>query len=128
MPPPPPIVVVIEDQPELGRVIREVLGTEGFDARPVRDAEEALRTLKEDKVEFLVSDLPSIGQAGDDPLGAISSAYPEMPIIIIRDERSDDVPFFGPWRQEGTRVLLRRPFRLDDLVAASREVHAGQTG
>ena len=128
MPPPPPVVVVIEDQPELGRVIREVLGTEGFDAVAVHDVRGALAVLQEQSVAFVVSDIPSPSAEEGNPLAPIVDAWPELPIVVVRDERSDDVPFFGPWRQEGNRVLLRRPFRLDALVAAAREVHSARAG
>jgi DNA-binding NtrC family response regulator len=125
MPPPKPVVVVIEDQPELGQVIREVLGGEGFDVKPVPDTASALQTLREEeKVVLLVSDLSSTDTGSGDPLAPVAGEFPELPVIVIRDQRADDVPFFGPWRAEGSRILLRRPFRLDDLIAASREVQA----
>lgn len=124
MPPPPPVVVVIEDQPELSRVIRQVLGAEGFEAVPVQNTTEALAVLDERTVEFLVSDIPSRTPEGEDALAEITEAWPDLPVVIVRSARSDDVPFFGPWRRDGSRVLLRRPFRIDDLVAVSREVHA----
>ncbi len=125
MPPPKPVVVVLEDQPELGRVIREVLGSEGFDVRPVQDTTSALRILREEKVEFLVSDLSSdVGAGGADPLEALASEFDALPVIVIRNARADDVPFFGRWHEDGSRLYLRRPFRLDDLVSAAREVHS----
>jgi len=123
MPPPKPIVVVVEDQPELGNVIRDVLGTEGFDVKPVADAGAALQTLREEKVEFLVSDLTGMDGKSADPLQPVAEEFPALPVIVIRDARADDVPFFGPWRAEGTRIFLRRPFRLDDLIAATHEVY-----
>ena len=126
MPPPPPVVVVIEEQPELGRVLSEVLGTEGFDVVQVRSASDAFAALKEQPVEFLVSDLTATRNDGGDALVSITDAFPELPVIVIRDERDDDIPFFGPWRRNGSRLMLRRPFRLDDLVAASREIFGEQ--
>jgi DNA-binding NtrC family response regulator len=116
------VVVVIEERPELGRVLGEVLGTEGFEVVQVRSATDALEALNQQAVEFLVSDLTMPGHDGADALVSVTGAFPELPVIVIRDERDDDIPFFGPWRRDGSRLLLRRPFRLDDLVAASREI------
>ncbi len=119
--------MVIEDQPELGRVIRDVLASEGLEAVPVPDVPGALAALEERPVEFLVSDLPSDPRGSDeDPILQIAQRFPELPILVIRDPRSNDVPFFGPWRREGTRIHLRRPFRIDDLVAASQEILASR--
>jgi len=122
MPPPRPVVVVIEEQPELGKVLGEVLGTEGFEVVQVRSATDALDALNQQTVAFLVSDLTMPGHAGADALASVTAAFPELPVIVIRAQRDDDIPFFGPWRRDGSRLLLRRPFRLDDLVGAAREV------
>ncbi len=103
-------------------MIREVLGTEGFDVKPVPDAGAALVALREEGAVFLVSDLSSAGGDGTDPLAAIDGEFPDLPVIVIQDQRAGDIPFFGPWRAEGSKLLLRRPFRLDDLIAASREL------
>ena len=127
MPPPPPVVVVIEDQPELGRVLADLLGTEGYDVVQVRSASEALAALKEQKVEFMVSDLSRTGNAAHDPLSTVTVEFPDIPVILIQDPREDDIPFFGPWRRDGTRLMLRRPFRLDDFIAASKEIFGEQS-
>lgn len=127
MPPPRPIVLVAEDQPELGQVLADVLGAEGYDVVHVRSASEAREALKEKKVAFMVSDLSMASHAGHDPLTALTGDFPDMPVILIQDPRADDIPFFGPWRKDGTRIMLRRPFRLDDLVAASKEIYGEQS-
>ena len=105
-------------------MIREVLGGEGFDVLAVASTDEALAALRAHDVAFLVSDIPSRAADGSDALAVLTQAWPDLPVIVVRRARSDDVPFFGPWRRDGHRILLRRPFRIDDLVAASREVSA----
>jgi DNA-binding NtrC family response regulator len=128
VPPPPPVVVLLEDQDELGRVIGDVLGGEGLEVVHAKDATAALDTIRDREVAFVVSDLPSLGIERGDPLAPIAEPHPDLPIIIIRDPRADDVPFFGPWREEGSRVLLRRPFRIDDLLSATRELVQSSAG
>ena len=119
--PRPPVVLVIEDQDELGRVIRDILGKEGYDVVAVATAVEALEILRGQRVDLLVSDLPSGNESDDDALAPILEEFAELRVIVIK-ESDEAVPFFGPWRVSGSQLTLRRPFRLDDLVAAPHEV------
>lgn len=119
---PLPVAVVIEDQAELSQVLKDVLGGEGFEVVTVRSTVEAQEAMRERKVALVVSDLPSIGTSDDDPLGPIVRDSPDMGIVVVRDPDDEPVPFFGPWRRDGAKLILRRPFRLDDLLDAVREI------
>lgn len=115
-----PVVVVIEDQSALGEVIRDVLDEEGFEVLNVRDQYAAMGELRHRDVDLVVADLPARPGEGD-PLAEIAREYPDLRLIVVTDESQEQVPFFGPWRVSGSRWTLRRPFRLADLIAASRE-------
>lgn len=115
-----PVVVVIEDLTELGHVIRDVMGEEGYEVLSVRDQFAAVATLRGQRVDLVIADLAHPG--GPDPLTEIERDFPDVPLIVMTEEPPDQVPFFGPWRISGSRVTLRRPFKLDDLLALSREV------
>lgn len=116
-----PIVLLVEDQTELRHVLRDVLDEEGYEVLPVCDPAEAIAILREQSVDLLVSDLPEQND-GDDPLADVVREFPELPLIVLSDDCHDGGPFFGPWRISGSRMTLRKPFRLDDLIAASREI------
>jgi DNA-binding NtrC family response regulator len=120
---PPPVAVVIEDQAELSQVLKDVLGGEGFEVVTVRSTVEAQAVLRERAVTLVVSDLPSIGTSNDDPLGPVLRDFPDVEIVVVRDPEDEAIPFFGPWRRDGAKLILRRPFRLDDLLHAVREIH-----
>lgn len=120
--PPLPVVVIVEDQTELRQVLRDVLDEEGYEVLPVRDPAEAIAILREQSVDLLVSDLPDQEDDSEDPLAEAAREFPELPMIVISTDPQDAVPFFGPWRLSGVRMTLRKPFRLDDLIAASREL------
>lgn len=116
-----PVVVVIEDQSTLGEVIRDVLDEEGYEVVTVRDQYAAMGELRHRDVDLIVADLPAARPGEGDPLAEIQREYPHLHLIVVTDESQEDVPFFGPWRVSGSRMTLRRPFRLADLIAASRE-------
>lgn len=117
-----PVVVIVEDQTELRRVLRDVLDDEGYEVLPVRDPAEAITILREQSVDLLVSDLSEQDDETGDPLADVVREFPELPLIVLSTESKDAIPFFGPWRRSGVRMTLRKPFRLDDLIAASREI------
>jgi len=116
-----PVVVLIEDQSELGDVIRDVMSEDGYDVLTVRDQFAAVATLRNQRVDLVIADLPHPEPGRPDPLAEITRDYPQIPLINIADESDDDIPFFGPWRVSGGRVTLRRPFKLDDLLKLTRE-------
>jgi DNA-binding response OmpR family regulator len=61
-----PVVIVVEDQTELGDVIRDVFGEEGYDVLTVRDQYAAMGELRHREVDLLVADLPgSLPGEGD---------------------------------------------------------------
>jgi len=120
--PPLPVVLIVENQTELRHVLRDVLDNEGYEVVPAQDPAEAITILRRQPVDLLVSDLPEPEDEGADPLADVIREFPELPLIVLSDGSPDAVPFFGPWRLSGSRMTLRKPFRLDDLIAASREV------
>lgn len=121
--PRPPVAVVIEDQVELSDVLRAVLRDEGFEVVAARSVAEAHATLHDRKVAVLISDLPSSGTPDDDPMSSIVRDFPNLGIVVVRDPNDEPGPFLGPWRTDGSKLILRRPFRLDDLLRAVREIH-----
>ena len=117
-----PFVLVIEGQAELGNVIRDVLTDEGYNVMAVRDQYGAVGVLRHQPVDLVVADLPAPEEGEGDPLREISTDFPDTPLITLVDDAADGIPFFGPWRRDGSRLFLPRPFRLDDLIAATREL------
>ena len=117
-----PVIVLIEDQPELSNVLRDVLDDVGYDVVTVRDQFAAIGHLREDEIDLVVSDLVHPTAGSLDPLAEIEREFPDLPLIVVKDQAQEDIPFFGAWRREGSRTVLRKPFRLDDLVGAAREL------
>lgn len=117
-----PIVVVIEDHTELGHVLRDVMSEDGYEVLAVRDQFAAVATLRKQRVDLVIADLPDPDPSVADPLSEIARDFPQIPLIVLSDDDGDRAPFFGPWRISESRVTLRRPFKLDDLLTVSREV------
>ena len=117
-----PVILLIEDHTELGEVIQDVLTEEGYDVVAVRDQFAAVATLRSQRVDLVVADLPAPEPGQVDPLAEIVRDFADTPMVTIVEESPDSVPFFGPWRRSGDKVTLRRPFKLNDLLAVTREL------
>lgn len=114
-----PRALLVEDQPELGHVIRDLLKEEGYDVVAVRTPREAFGILRDEEIQLLVTDLVH-GPETSRSLEGVTEEFPLLRHIELIEESPDSVPFFGPWRVSGSRMTLRKPIRIDDLIRASR--------
>jgi DNA-binding response OmpR family regulator len=119
-----PVVVLLEDARQLSDVVRDVLEEDGFEVLAANAILEAMDFLRSRHVDVLVCDWAGCG-GGDpaaDPMKSIVGEFPDLALVTVYEPREDEVPLFGPWRSEGKNKMLRRPFRLDDLVGALRSI------
>jgi two-component system KDP operon response regulator KdpE len=115
-----PLVLVVEDNRELRHVLRATLQAEGYEVVSTGDETEAMAKLRERRHDLLVADPPD--SSDPDALATtVQQEFPDLPIIVIADVANGIGFFFGAWETSGTRRTLRKPFKLSDLIAASRE-------
>jgi len=116
------VVLVIEANPELRSVLIDALTWQGYDVVTPRHHGDLGRILRSRRVALVVSDPPSFAASDPDVQGvdALREADPGIPVVELADE-APGVVFFRPWSTEGQKRVLRRPFRLSDLLAACRE-------
>lgn len=115
-----PVAVVVQDDEPLAHVMAEVLKGEGYEVLHADDEGSAAEVCGSRTVDLIVVDLRGPSQ-GRDALEEALDASDELALLEVRDEPAVMLPFFGPWRIEGRRLTLRRPFRLTDFVDAVRE-------
>jgi DNA-binding NtrC family response regulator len=117
-----PLVLVVEADPELRNVLIDALTWQGYEVVTPRHEGDLRKILRSRPVALVVSDPPSFERsaAGEVAVHALAGSDPQLPVVELADEMPD-VVFFRPWSTEGRRRVLRRPFRLSDLLAACRE-------
>lgn len=115
-----PAVVVIENETELGRVIRDVLVDEGYDVVRVRDQYGAIGIMRQKGVDLVVAGLPGPEDDDPGPLGELATEFPDVALISLSQPGA--LPVFGAWRRDGDHITLRQPFRLDDIIGAAKEL------
>jgi FixJ family two-component response regulator len=115
-----PVVAVVDDDHRVLESLKELLESSGYDTRLFRSAMEFLQSGAVDAIQCLVSDIQMPDMDGWELESAVEKARPDLPVILIT---GDDVAQRETrLRQAGghRRVLLRKPFDSQELLAALR--------
>ena len=113
----PPFVLVVDDDPLIREIIRDVLVEEGFAVATAADGRQAIDRAADQPPALVVLDMGLPLMDGLAVAAALRAAHgPELPILTI----TADGGAADKARRVGAFAYLRKPFDLDDLVAAVR--------
>jgi DNA-binding response OmpR family regulator len=125
MTPVPTTVMVVEDEPNIGALIRTYLERAGYRAVWVRSGEEALTELRRHPIRLVVLD---IGLPGMDGFEVCRRIAGQVPVIMLtaRDEEPDRVAGL----EVGADDYVAKPFSPRELTARVKAVlrRAGGVG
>jgi CheY-like chemotaxis protein len=109
-------VLVVEDDPELRRVIQEMLEDEGLTARTAMDGMQALEHQEHQRPALMILDIMLPDIDGEGVANALRSAYGKVPILVLTAlyQASEEID------QIGAYGYLRKPFTQQDLLEAVR--------
>ena len=117
--------MVVEDEPNIGALVRTYLERAGYQALWVRSGEEALAELRRHPIELVVLD---IGLPGIDGFEVCRRIAGEVPVIMLtaRDEEADRVAGL----EVGADDYVAKPFSPRELTARVKAVlrRAGSAG
>lgn len=111
-------VLIVEDDPDMRRLLADVLREEGIGVAEAADVIEALRWVSEERFDAVILDKNLPDGSGLDLLPRLAARFPGLPVILITafgDPRIRREAF-----ARGASALLLKPFSLDDLLAALR--------
>jgi DNA-binding response OmpR family regulator len=117
-------IMVVEDEPNIGALVRTYLEREGFAVLWLRSGEEALAELRRHEIELVVLD---IGLPGIDGFEVCRRIAGRLPVILLtaRDEEADRVAGL----ELGADDYVVKPFSPRELTArvkaVLRRAHAG---
>ena len=109
--------MLIDDEPQIRRVLRTSLSSQGANVLDVQNGEEALELLKHQTVDLVLLDLNMPGMGGLETCRAIRQGW-NMPIIIVsvRESDRDKVEALDA----GADDFVGKPFSFDELMARIR--------
>ena len=109
-----PRILVVDDGHEMAEMIADDLSDRGYAAVALTSGREALRCLREERVDALVTDLRMPEVDGLQLLRVSRALDPSRPVIMMTAHGTLDTAVEA--NGEGAFHYLLKPFRLDALV------------
>lgn len=110
-------ILLIDDEPQIRRVLRTSLISQGAIVLDVQNGEEALDLLRQRTVDLILLDLNMPGMGGLDTCRAIRAGW-DVPIIVVsvRETDTDKVEALDA----GADDYVTKPFSFEELMARIR--------
>src|SRR6266851_3935089 len=110
-------ILVVDDEPQLTRVLRRSLMTQGYDVRIAGDGEFALQTFRDWPPALVITDLAMPNMSGLELCRQLRKVS-EVPIIVlsVRGEETTKVEALDA----GADDYITKPFGMDELLARIR--------
>jgi len=110
-------ILVVDDEPQIRRVMRTTLISEGYEVTDARSGEEALELVQSDKFDLILLDMNMPGMNGAETCRAIR-ANSDVAIIMltVRNTQKDKVDALDA----GADDYVTKPFNMPELLARIR--------
>jgi two-component system KDP operon response regulator KdpE len=110
-------ILLIDDEPQIRRVLRASLGSQGARTLEAQNGEEALELLRQQTVDVVLLDLNMPGMGGLETCRALRAGW-DVPIIVVsvRDGERDKIEALDA----GADDYVTKPFSFDELMARIR--------
>lgn len=106
-------LLVVDDEPIVGKRLKQVFDKIGFEIETYTDSATALAAVAEKSFDIVVTDLKMEGIDGIEVLKRVRAMNPETRVIIITGYASADTAELA--QEHGVFAFLAKPFRLDEL-------------
>jgi CheY-like chemotaxis protein len=113
-------VLVVDDEDSLIFTCVEELEQEGFEARGVKDGNQAIDLYKKEGFDLVLADLKMPGMDGMELLKAIMEYDPEASVVIMTAYGTVDIAVEA--LRSGAREFITKPFDIGALVTKLRTV------
>ncbi len=115
-------VLIVDDEPDVGESLAEVLAADGHITHVVTSGAAALEAMRAQRFDAVFADLRMPGMDGAALAAAIAEADPRLGACVAI-VTGDTVA--GPARLGGSLPMLEKPFLPEDVRAALRRLTAG---
>jgi DNA-binding response OmpR family regulator len=107
-------VLYVEDEPALGKIVKETLENKGFDVIWETDGKRVMKHFESFSPDICILDIMLPNIDGYSLCSDISGRYPDLPIIFLtaKVETCDLVKGF----ESGGSDYIRKPFSLEELI------------
>ena len=109
-------VLVVEDDPNIRRILRDLLRMEGHNVSAVADGESGLKYLQSEEFHLIVTDLGLPGISGWDLARAAKRYQVDIPILAVSSWQGKEAE--TRMKEYGVDQVIWKPFRFDEIRAA----------
>lgn len=124
-------IVVVDDEPDIGEVIRRVLVRAGFETTVVGSAAAALQAIALHPPDVVITDIIMPKTNGVELIKRLHAEFPRIRVIAIsgggsfgpllyKPEAISTHAFLAAAREAGAHEILTKPFDLSELLGAIR--------
>lgn len=114
---PPLHVLVVDDELVVAVTVAGMLEQYGFRVTVAHDGLEALEAERADPPDILVTDLRMPNLDGNGLVTRIRASCPDLPVVVMTGY-SNAIPS----EEVGRLTILRKPFRMEQLLSAVQNV------
>ena len=110
-------ILVVDDEPQIRRVLRSTLSSEGYDVIEAKDGQEAVDMVIRDRPALILLDLNMPGMSGLEACSKIRLSF-DGPIIMVTVRNSEHDKILA--LDSGADDYVVKPFTMGELLARIR--------
>ena len=117
-------ILLVDDEEVVLKSLGRFLTRCGHRLRTAPDGVEALRCVEEETPDVVISDVRMSDVDGLDLLERVKGRFPSLPVVLITGHWNREVAASA--RRKGVYDCLRKPVRIEDLMAVLERVKEGE--
>jgi len=115
-------VLVVDDDPGVRDVIRSMLEASGYSVLLAENGKEAMRLLKSERADLILTDLVMPEQEGIETIKALRREYPALKVIAMSGAFGGDYLRIAAYL--GAHATLAKPIQMETLLRLVEETLA----
>ncbi len=118
-------ILIVDDDADLGDSLTDILDAKGYDASFATSGKEALRIIKEKKVDAIFLDIRMPEMNGVETLSCIKKYSPMTSVVMITAYAEDEL--VGQAIVEGALKILKKPLDLEKIISFVEKMQSLKT-
>ena len=121
-------ILIVDDEITFRSVVATALTQKGYSVSEAEDGRTALAVLKSEAVDLVITDVLMPEQDGLEVIMNVRDANNPIPIIAITGHPEKADLYLRLAKALGAQRVLEKPFRMEALLGAVRELLPGRSG
>lgn len=116
-------ILVIDDEPQVRRLIKQMLTRAGHDVAEAADGDEGLASLRMQMPDIVITDILMPNKEGIETIREVRRQAPALPILVISGNAGSTL-YMEMAKMLGAHAALAKPFRTAELLRAVTDLLA----